>query len=104
MTGRPRQGHAAGGAELAMCAGFLAGMLVASRLPELSEVFGANRQPLALIVGSTLIVVLGLLDDRFGLDAPTKFAGQVLAASGSMAFLGIQMVWLPIGGTLVLGR
>jgi UDP-GlcNAc:undecaprenyl-phosphate GlcNAc-1-phosphate transferase len=86
---------------LAMYAGFLAGMLVASRLPELSEVFGANRQPLALIVGSTLIVVLGLLDDRFGLDAPTKFAGQVLAA-GSMAFLGIQMVWLPIGGTLVL--
>ncbi|MGB3013334.1 MAG: MraY family glycosyltransferase, partial [Candidatus Nanopelagicales bacterium] len=86
---------------LAMYAGFLAGMLVASRLPELSAVFGANRQPLALIVGSTLIVVLGLLDDRFGLDAPTKFAGQVLAA-GSMAFLGIQMVWLPIGGTLVL--
>ena len=29
----------------AMYAGFLAGMLVVSRLPELSAVFGANRQP-----------------------------------------------------------
>ncbi|MEZ5186401.1 MAG: MraY family glycosyltransferase [Candidatus Nanopelagicales bacterium] len=86
---------------LAMYAGFLAGMLMASQLPQLSVVFGSNRQPLALIVGSTIIVGLGLLDDRFGLDAPTKFAGQVVAA-GSMAFLGIQMVWLPIGGTLVL--
>ena len=86
---------------LAMYGGLLAGLMVASQLPQLSVVFGNNRQPLALVVGSTLIVVLGLLDDRFGLDAPTKFAGQVLAA-GSMAFLGIQLVWLPIGGTLVL--
>ncbi len=86
---------------LAMYGGFLAGMLIASQLPQLRVVFSGNRQALALIVGATLIVGLGLLDDRFGLDAPTKFAGQVLAA-GSMAFLGIQMVWLPIGGTLVL--
>ena len=86
---------------LAMYGGFLAGLLIASKLPGMAVVFGSNRQPLALVVGSTLIVGLGLLDDRFGLDAPTKFAGQALAA-GSMAFLGIQMVWLPIGGTLVL--
>lgn len=86
---------------LAMYGGFLAGLLIASQLPHLSSVFGVSRQPLALIVGATLIVGLGLLDDRFGLDAPTKFAGQVLAA-GSMAFIGIQVVWLPIGGTLVL--
>ncbi len=86
---------------LAMYGGFLAGMLIASQLPQLRVVFSGNRQALALVVGATLIVGLGLLDDRFGLDAPTKFAGQVLAA-GSMAFLGIQMVWLPIGGTLVL--
>ena len=86
---------------LAMYGGFLAGLVIASQLPGMAVVFGGNRQPLALVIGSTLIVGLGLLDDRFGLDAPTKFAGQVLAA-GSMAFLGIQMVWLPIGGTLVL--
>lgn len=86
---------------LAMYAGFLAGLLVASQLPGMAVVFEGSRQPLALVVGSTLIVGLGLLDDRFGLDAPTKAAGQILAA-GLMAFLGIQMVWLPIGGTLVL--
>ena len=86
---------------LAMYGGLLAGLLVASQLPGMSVVFDTSRQPLAILVGSTLIVALGLLDDRFGLDAPTKFVGQVLAA-GSMAFLGIQMVWLPIGGTFVL--
>lgn len=86
---------------LAMYAGFLAALLTASRLPALQGVFDGSRQPLALVVASTMIVGLGLLDDRFGLDAPTKFAGQVMAG-GSMAFLGIQMVWLPIGGTLVL--
>lgn len=86
---------------LAMYGGFLAGLLVASQLPQMRTVFEANRQPLALLVGATLIVGLGMLDDRYGLDAPTKFAGQVLAA-GLMAFIGIQVVWLPIGGTLVL--
>ncbi len=86
---------------LAMYGGFLAGLVIASQLPGMSTVFEGSRQPLALVVGSTLIVGLGLIDDRFGLDAPTKAAGQVLAG-GLMAFLGIQMVWLPIGGTLVL--
>lgn len=36
-----------------------------------------------------------------GLDAPIKLAGQVLAA-GVMAFQGIAVIWLPIGGTFVL--
>lgn len=86
---------------LAMYAGFLAAMLVAAQLPGLQRVFEDNRQPAALLLASTLIVVLGLLDDRYGLDAPTKFVGQVLAG-GTLALLGIQVVWLPIGGTFIL--
>ena len=74
--------------------------VIASKLPGMAVVFGSNRQPwrswwIDPHRGARTA------DDRFGLDAPTKFAGQALAA-GSMAFLGIQMVWLPIGGTLVL--
>ena len=41
------------------------------------------------------VMALGIVDDRWGLDAPTKLAGQVLAA-GVMAFQGIAIIWLPI--------
>lgn len=86
---------------LAMYAGLIGGLLLASKLPLMSAVF-RDRQPLALLTGCSLVLLLGLADDRWGLDAPTKFAGQVLAA-GAMALLGIQIIWLPVpGGTLVV--
>ncbi len=86
---------------LAMFAGLLGGLLLASQLPLMRAVFDGDGQPLALLAGATIIVLLGLADDKWGLDAPTKFVGQVLAA-GSMALLGIQILWLPIAGTLLL--
>ncbi|MFM8353113.1 MAG: MraY family glycosyltransferase, partial [Actinomycetales bacterium] len=67
----------------------------------MSAVFETGNQPLALLSGVAVIVALGIVDDKWGLDAPTKLAGQVLAA-GLMAFQGITVIWLPIGGTLVL--
>ncbi|MBU6311824.1 MAG: undecaprenyl/decaprenyl-phosphate alpha-N-acetylglucosaminyl 1-phosphate transferase [Actinomycetales bacterium] len=87
---------------LAMLAGLIAGLLLASKLPQMSSVFtGEARVPLALLGGVGIIVALGLVDDRWGLAAPTKLAGQVLAAS-VMALQGISIIWLPFGGTLVL--
>ena len=80
---------------LAMFAGLIVGLILASQLPLIKNVFVTDSQPLALMVGCTIIVMLGLADDKWGLDAPTKFVGQVLAA-GSMALLGIQVLWLPI--------
>ncbi|MEI6622067.1 MAG: MraY family glycosyltransferase [Actinomycetes bacterium] len=86
---------------LAMFWGMLGGLVFASQLPRMSEVFESERQVVALLAGATIVVMLGLADDKWGLDAPTKYAGQVLAA-GSMALLGIQVLWIPIGGTLLL--
>lgn len=87
---------------LAMTAGLLAGLLLASNLPQMSSVFGGTGQaPVALLSGVAIIVALGIIDDRWGLAAPTKLAGQVLAAA-VMALQGIAIIWLPIGGTLVL--
>ena len=86
---------------LAMVGGILAAMLLASKLPMMSSVFAGSHTALALLSGVAIIVVLGMVDDRWGLDAPTKLAGQVLAA-GVMAFQGIAVIWLPIGGTFVL--
>ena len=87
---------------LAMVGGILAGLLLASKLPMMRAVFeGGGNTAIALLSGVAIIVVLGMVDDRWGLDAPTKLAGQVLAA-GVMAFQGIAIIWLPIGGTFVL--
>ena len=86
---------------LAMFGGLLAGLVLASKLPMMSAVFEGGRTPLALLSGVAIIVALGIVDDKWGLDAPTKLAGQVLAA-GVMAFQGIAIIWLPIGGTFVL--
>ena len=86
---------------VAMLIGVVASMLVASQLPFLdAELFTNSRDPWALVVGGVLICLLGAADDRWGLDALTKFAGQVLAA-GVMVVLGIQMTYLPIPGTTV---
>jgi UDP-GlcNAc:undecaprenyl-phosphate GlcNAc-1-phosphate transferase len=62
---------------------------------------GTADEGVALLSGAAIIVVLGLVDDRWELDAPTKMAGQVLAAA-VMALQGITLLWLPIGGVLVL--
>lgn len=87
---------------LAILLGLLAGMLLASQLPMMGALFETGRQPIALLSAVFVIVLLGIVDDRWGLDAPVKLAGQVLAA-GLMAFQGVAVLWLPTwGGTLVL--
>jgi UDP-GlcNAc:undecaprenyl-phosphate/decaprenyl-phosphate GlcNAc-1-phosphate transferase len=86
---------------LAMLLGLLAGLLLASKLPMMSAVFESGRTQWALLAGVAVIIVLGLVDDKWGLDAPIKLAGQVLAA-GLMALQGIAVIWLPIGGVFVL--
>jgi UDP-GlcNAc:undecaprenyl-phosphate/decaprenyl-phosphate GlcNAc-1-phosphate transferase len=86
---------------LAMAGGLVAGLLLASKLPRMRAVFEGGNTAIALLSGIAIIVVLGMIDDKWGLDAPTKLAGQVLAA-GVMAFQGIAIIWLPIGGTFVL--
>jgi UDP-GlcNAc:undecaprenyl-phosphate GlcNAc-1-phosphate transferase len=87
---------------LGMFLGLVAGMVLASKLPMMRSVFeGSAQEGRALLSGAAIIVVLGLVDDRWELDAPTKMAGQVLAAA-MMALQGITLLWLPIGGVLVL--
>ena len=86
---------------LAMFFGLLAGLLLASKLPMMRSVFEAGNAPIALLSGVVVILILGIVDDKWGLDAPVKLAGQVLAA-GVMAFQGIAVIWLPFGGTFVL--
>ncbi len=86
---------------LAMFIGLAVSILLATQLPLMSTIFSDNSQINALLSGAALIVILGIVDDKIGLDAPTKLVGQILAA-GTMAMQGVTLVWLPIGGTFIL--
>ena len=86
---------------IAMLAGLGVAVTLAGRLPLMRTIFADNRQIVALFTGVAIIVVLGIVDDRVALDAPTKLVGQILAA-GAMASQGITLVWLPIHGTFIL--
>ncbi|HEX5165562.1 MAG TPA: MraY family glycosyltransferase [Thermomicrobiales bacterium] len=86
---------------VAMYLGFLAGMLVASQLGFVSAVFSESRDAWAVITGGTLIFLVGVVDDVWGLDALTKAAGQIIAA-GVMVLQGVQLLWLPFNGVTVL--
>jgi UDP-GlcNAc:undecaprenyl-phosphate GlcNAc-1-phosphate transferase len=82
--------------------GLLASLVFASQLPLMQTVFDRSTGTAwALLASMFVIVGVGIVDDRWGLDAPTKFAGQVLAA-GILAYGGISVAWLPIGGVFVL--
>ncbi|MFM8503115.1 MAG: glycosyltransferase family 4 protein [Actinomycetota bacterium] len=60
-----------------------------------------SRELLGIFVAASFVLLIGILDDRFELDSITKLAGQGLAA-GILLLFGIQLLWLPINGILVL--
>jgi UDP-GlcNAc:undecaprenyl-phosphate GlcNAc-1-phosphate transferase len=86
---------------LGMYGGLLAGFALAWKLPMMQSVFDDMGTVYGLLGATTLLVVIGLVDDRIGLDAPTKFAGQAMAA-GILAWRGIGFIWLPLGNATVL--
>ncbi len=86
---------------VAMFVGLLAGLLLASQLPMMSAVFANNNIVRALLSAAAVLVVLGVIDDRWGLDAPTKLAGQVLAGS-LLALQGITLIWLPASERVIV--
>ncbi len=81
---------------LAMYAGVCAAFLVAHQLPALSGVFKYSDVE-AIVVAGGIIVLLGFVDDLWGIDALTKLAGQVVAA-GVMVLLGLQLLTLTLPG------
>ena len=88
---------------LAMFAGLAAGLLVADQLTPLRTVLAGNRIAAGLLLAGGLIVVIGVVDDRWGLGPISKLAGQA-AAGGILFWSGCQLSWLPEpgGGTFLL--
>ncbi|MER6455550.1 MraY family glycosyltransferase [Streptomyces sp900105245] len=88
---------------IAMFFGLCAGLLVADHLTNLNEVFVKSNEPRALLSGAALIWLIGVLDDKFEIDALIKLGGQMIAA-GVMVMQGLTILWLPIPtvGTVAL--
>lgn len=80
---------------IAMFFGLCAGLLVADHLTNLSAVFDKSSEPRALLSGAALIWLIGVLDDKFEIDALIKLGGQMIAA-GVMVMQGLTILWLPI--------
>lgn len=74
--------------------------LLSSQFGVLSLIFSDSGPILAILGASLLIVVIGVADDIWDLDWMTKLAGQFVAA-GLVAWLGVQIYSLPIGGLTV---
>jgi UDP-N-acetylmuramyl pentapeptide phosphotransferase/UDP-N-acetylglucosamine-1-phosphate transferase len=82
---------------LAMFGGMVAALVVATGLPEMRKVLadGGISVGKALLLSGGLIVLIGIADDRWEVDALTKFAGQV-AAAGIFIMQGIQIYAIPL--------
>jgi UDP-GlcNAc:undecaprenyl-phosphate GlcNAc-1-phosphate transferase len=83
---------------LAIYGGVLGGMLLAHQLPVLRRAFDFSDDPIAVMMAGGVIVLVGVIDDRFELDSLTKLAGQITAA-GLLVLFGLQwmLFWVPWG-------
>ncbi len=82
---------------LAILLGVLAALAVASQLDSFSQVFSATSEPLAVGLAAVAVVAVGVIDDVFGLRAPAKLAGQVMAA-GVLVLFGVVLRFVYIPG------
>ena len=86
---------------LAMYAGFLAGMGVAFVLPFFDDLRRGSPIPLAAVATCTLMVGLGLIDDRRGTSALAKFTAQVFIG-GVLVLMGAALTYFWIPGLSVV--
>ncbi len=87
---------------VALYLGVAAAVLMARNMAGLSRAFDSSSSIEGVLVAGAVIALVGVLDDRFDLDAVTKLFGQILAA-GVLVLYGVTwlQVWLPSadGGT-----
>ncbi len=88
---------------LAMYGGLAAALLIADHLAHLRDVISGTRVSSGLLLAGGLVVVIGIVDDRWGMSAISKLAGQV-AAGGILVWSGTELSWIPspYGNVIVL--
>lgn len=95
---------------LAMFAGVLASLFVASRMDRFDRLFEGNSEPTGLLLGAMVILAIGVRDDIKEVSAPARvvavvFTGMILVWFGvtmfyfRIPFLGVLQLsddWVPI--------
>ena len=85
----------------AIYGGLAVALLLASRLSGLSSVFTETNMAKGLLLAGGLVVIMGFVDDRWGMGALSKLAGQV-AAGVILVWSGAEIPWLPAPGGVTL--
>jgi len=86
---------------VAMFFGVVAAFAVASSFSNFSLIFNEPGKVFGLLGAALIIVIIGVADDLWDLDWLTKLAGQIIAA-GVLAWQGVQLSTLPIGGQTIV--
>jgi UDP-GlcNAc:undecaprenyl-phosphate/decaprenyl-phosphate GlcNAc-1-phosphate transferase len=81
---------------VAMYAGFVVALGVSRFQPFFADVNRASPEPLAALVTCSMMLLLGLIDDRRGVLWLTKLTGQVFVA-GILVLMGVQLAYF-VGG------
>jgi UDP-GlcNAc:undecaprenyl-phosphate/decaprenyl-phosphate GlcNAc-1-phosphate transferase len=80
---------------VAMFAGLVTALFVASQMDRFSSLFTANSEPVGVLIAATVIFLVGLGDDLMDWSAPAKMTGIVIAG-GVLAFFGVTMLYFRI--------
>jgi len=86
---------------IAMFIGILVAFGIAALIPQFHLVFSEPLRVVGLLGAALLVVVVGALDDVWDLDWMLKLVVQI-AAAGLLAWSGIQLTTLPIGGVAIV--
>ncbi len=86
---------------IAMFIGILVAFGIASLLPQFHLVFANPRPVLGLLGAAFITVVVGAVDDVWDIDWMLKLVAQI-GAAGLLAWSGIQLYTLPIGGVTIV--
>src|SRR5690606_14490233 len=87
---------------VAMFIGLLAAFAVGAVIPEFQSIYSESTEMWALAGACVIIAGVGILDDLLDLDWMIKLGAQ-FAATGLLAWNGLQIVSLPVGNTLFVG-
>lgn len=93
---------------VALFVGFLAAFIVAARMDQFAPsfrpffVFPPN-EPLAIAIGATFLLIVGMVDDIKGVSAPARLAAQI-AAGGFVFLSGVRLEFIrwPLGTDAVV--
>ena len=86
---------------IAMLIGLVAGFGIASTQRLFEPLFAEGTKVWALLGACAIVAAVGILDDLLDLDWMIKLAAQ-LAATGLLAWSGMQIISLPFGDTIVV--